>query len=62
MGIIHTMLDVAVYWKVKIQTAIASDSTDGEIEYMYKALKKTKFIRRYMEALALLTVAPTVKW
>ena len=27
---------------------------------MYKAVKKTKFIRRYMEALALRTGAPTV--
>ena len=29
---------------------------------MYKAVKKTKVIRRYMEALALYTGAPTVHW
>ena len=29
---------------------------------MYKAVKKTKVIRRYMEALALHTGAPTVHW
>ena len=28
-GIIHTLLGVAVFWKVQIQPAIASDSTDG---------------------------------
>ena len=62
MGIIHTLLDVAVCWKVKIQPAIESDSTDGEIRCMYKAVKKTKVIRGYMEALALHTCAPTVHW
>ena len=41
---------------------MASDSTDGEIRCMYKAVKKTKVIRRYMEALALYTGAPTVHW
>ena len=30
-GIIHTLLGVAVFWKVQIQPAIASDYTDGEI-------------------------------
>ena len=29
---------------------------------MYKAVKKNKVIRRYMEALALYTGAPTVHW
>ena len=29
---------------------------------MYKSVKKTKVIRRYMEALALHTGAPTVHW
>ena len=29
---------------------------------MYKSVKKTKVIRRYMEALALYTGAPTVHW
>ena len=28
-GIIHTLLGVAFCWKVQIQPAIASDSTDG---------------------------------
>ena len=28
MGIIHTLLGVAVFWKVQIQTVIESDSTD----------------------------------
>ena len=62
LGIIHTLLGVAVCWKVQIQPAISSDSTDGEIRCMYKAVKKTKVIRRYMEALALSTGAPTVHW
>ena len=33
-GIIHTLLGVAVLWKVQIQQAIASESTDGEIRCM----------------------------
>ena len=33
-GIIHTLLGVTVCWKLHIQPAIASDSTDGEIRYM----------------------------
>ena len=60
LGSIHTLLGVAFYWKVQIQPAIASDSTDGEIICMYKAVKKTKVIQRYMEALALYTGEPTV--
>ena len=47
---------------VQIQPAIASDSTDGEIRCTYKAVKKTKVIRRYMEALALYIGATTVHW
>ena len=47
--IIHTLLGVAVFWKVQIQPAIASDSTDGEIRCMYKDVKKNKVIRGYME-------------
>ena len=35
LGINHTLLGVAVYCKVQIQTAIDSDSIDGEIIYMY---------------------------
>ena len=45
-----------------MQPAIAYDSTDGEIRCMYKSVKKTKFIQRCMEALALYTGAPTVHW
>ena len=58
--IIHTLLGASVCWKLQIHPAIASDSTDGEIRCMYKAVKKTKVIRRYMEALALHTDEPTV--
>ena len=61
-GIIHTLLGVAVCWKVQIQPAIASESTDGEIRCMYKYVKKTKSIQRYMETLALHNGAPTVHW
>ena len=61
-GIINTLLGVAVCWKVRIQSSIASDSTDKEIRCMYKAVNKTKFIRRYIEDLALHTGAPTVHW
>ena len=28
-GIMHTLIGVAICWKVRIQTDIASDSTDG---------------------------------
>ena len=48
LGIIHTILGVAVFCKLQIWPAIASDSTDGEIICMYKSVKKTKVIRRYM--------------
>ena len=41
-GILHTLLGVAVFWKLHIQPAIASDSTDGEIRCMYRDVKKTK--------------------
>ena len=60
MGILHTLIGVAVSWKVQIQPAITSDSTDVEIICMYKDVKKPKFIRRYMEVLALHTGAPIV--
>ena len=39
-GIIHTLLGVAVFWKVQIQPDIVSDPTDGEIICMYKYVKK----------------------
>ena len=61
-GIIHTLLSVAVCWKVRIQPDISSDCTDGEIRCIYKVVKKTKAICSYMEALALYTGAPTVHW
>ena len=60
--IIHTLLSVYVFWKLQIQLAIASDSTNGEIICMYKDVKITKVIWRYMEDLALHTGAPTVYW
>ena len=41
-GIIHTLLDVSAFWKVHIQPAIASDSTDAEIRSMYKYIKEKK--------------------
>ena len=43
-----------------IQPAIEYDSTDGEIRCMYKSVRKTKVIRRYMEALEIHTGVPTV--
>ena len=45
-----------------IKPAIESDSTEGEIICILKAMKKTKVIRRYMEDLALHTGAPKVYW
>ena len=60
--IIHNLIGFSVFWKLHIQPTIASDSTDGEIGCIYKADKKNKFIRRYMEALALHTDEPTVHW
>ena len=60
--IIHTLIGVTVCWKVQIQPAIASDSTDEETRCMYKYVKKTKVIRRYMEYLALHTGTPTLHW
>ena len=56
------MVFASVCWKVQIQPAISSESTDGYIICMCKAFKKTKVIWRYVEALALHTVAPTVHW
>ena len=47
-GIFCNLLVVSVFWKVQIQLYIASDPTDGKIRCMYKAVKKTKVIRRYM--------------
>ena len=61
-GIIHNLLGVAVYWKVQIQPDISSEFTDGEIRCMYKTVKKTKVIKRYMEPLELQNGAPTEHW
>ena len=60
LSIIHNLLGVTICCKVQIQPSIASDSTYGEIRCKYKAVKKTKVIRRYMEALEFHTGAPTV--
>ena len=59
MVIIHNLLGVAIRWKLHIQPAILSDSTDGEIICMYKDVNKAKVILRCMEDLALHTGAPT---
>ena len=47
-GIIHTLLDVAVFWKVHIQPDVSYELTDGEIICMYKVVNKIKSIRCYM--------------
>ena len=62
LGIMRNLLGVAVFWKVNVQPAIASDSTDGEIKCMYKAVKKNKVIWWCVEALALHTGSTTVHW
>ena len=46
--------------KLQIQIDVASDSTDGKIVCMYKAIEKNKCIRRYMYAIALHTGAQKV--
>ena len=61
-SILHNLISVAVCWKVQIQPDIASDSTDGEIRYMYNAVKKTKVTWRYMGALGIHTGALIVHW
>ena len=61
-GVIHTLFGVAVWWKVQIQPALASDCTNRETFCMNKAVNKTKVIRRYMESLALNKGSSTVHW
>ena len=61
-GIIHTIIGVLVWWKVKIQKYVASESTDVLIIWMYKAVNTTEEIWCYMEDLALHTGAPIVHW
>ena len=58
-GIIHTLLGVAVFWKVHIQPDIVFDPTYGEIICTYRAVKR-KFILTYMEAWAIHTGSPTL--
>ena len=41
---------------------MASESTDGEIRFMYKSVNTTKDIQIYVEDLSLHTSAPTVHW
>ena len=41
-GIMNNIIGVAVYWKLYIHPNVASEYTDGEIRYMYKAVNKTK--------------------
>ena len=60
--IIHTLLGVAACCKVRIQHAVASDPTVGEIWCLYKAANNTKYVRRYMGSLGLPTGAPTMHW
>ena len=50
-GIIHTILGVSLLWTFQIKSAVASASTGEEIHYMYKSIKNTKDIQRYMEDL-----------
>ena len=47
-GIIHTRIGVAVFWKVQIQTDVASDSTGGEIRCIHKDVNKNKYIQSCM--------------
>ena len=61
-GIIHTLIGVAVCWKIQIKPYISFDPNYGEIIFMYKAAKKTKDTRRYMEALVIHTGETTVHW
>ena len=44
--IIHTLLGVAVLWKVQIQSYVAYAYTDGEICFVYKYAKKNKDVCR----------------
>ena len=61
-GIINTIIGVLVWWKVQIQTDVASESTYVWIIWMYKTVNNTEEIWCYMEDLALHTGAPTVHW
>ena len=58
LGIIHTVLGVSFFWIVQTQTDVVSESNDGEVRCIYKAVKKTKAFLRCMEALAIHTSSP----
>ena len=58
--IVHTLLGIAVFWKVWIQPTVASWSTDVEIRYVYNNVNEAKVIMCYMEALALHTGKTTI--
>ena len=60
--IFNTVLVIAVFRKVKIQSVFDSDSYDGKTWCLYKADKKPKYAWRYMESIALQTGAKTVHW
>ena len=55
LGIVHNLLGIVVYWRVPIQPAVYSDSSDEEIICMYKHVNKAKEIINYMEELELHT-------
>ena len=60
--IIHTRIGVSVQCKVQIKTAVASDSTDSEIHFLRKFIKRTKYVEDCMGFLAILTISPTLHW
>ena len=60
--IIHALLDVNICCKFQIYPEVSSDSTDGETHCLYRAYKKTKSARRYMESPDLPTGSLTVNW
>ena len=61
-GILHTLIGIAVWFKLHILSAKSSDSTGVEIRCMYKSVKKDNVFWIYMESLVLHTGAPTLHW
>ena len=49
--IMKTLLGIIVLWKLQMNPYVTSDSTNGKKCYMYKYVKNTKAIWRYMEDL-----------
>ena len=49
----NNIIGVSIYGKLYMHHNVASEYTDGEIIYMYKAVNKTKEIWRYIEALSI---------